>query len=96
VSGKKTASRNLADFVVDYGFCPVPITYNVFVGLELNRERARRRRVYHQSWSFAIANDCGDIDESVVAAACDTKQEAKKLTQEINAARAAERAGWTS
>ena len=50
--------------------------------------------MYFDGLAHTMAGSLGEIPESVVAAACDTTEEAKELAFEINAARYRAQAGW--
>lgn len=84
----------MSDFIIDFGVLPGPLTYEEYVGLEMNRERARLRRVYFQGLGHTLAAGTGDLPAEVVQAACDTDEAAKRLLFEINAARNAKKQGY--
>lgn len=84
----------MSDFVADYGVLPGPLQYEDYVGLVLNQDRARLRKVYFSGLAATLAAGTGDLPEEVVRAACDTAAAAARLTFEINAARNAKRMGF--
>lgn len=73
---------------------PAPLDYETFVGLVMNQERARLRRVYFAGLAQTLAGGSGQVPVEVVAAACETPEAAKKLAFDINAARAAKQSGF--
>ena len=68
--------------------------YSVVVGLVMNAERARLRKVYLNGLAITLANSQQDIPREIVAAMCTTKEQADRLEFEINSARAAMKNGF--
>lgn len=73
---------------------PGPIDYETYVGLKMNSLRIVLRKVYFSGLAQSLANGTGDVPMNVIAAACETPEEAQELAFEINAARHQARAGW--
>lgn len=73
---------------------PWSISYEEYVGLQMNRPRMRLRRVYFQGLAQSLADGTGEVPLEVIRAACDTDGEAHELAFEINAARHRAQAGW--
>ena len=91
---KKRRTRQLSDFIVDYGVLPGPLDYESYVGLTMNSGRARHRQTYFQGLAYSTANSVGDVPYAIVRAACETDEEAQKLWFDINASRHRARMGW--
>lgn len=92
--GKRRAVRDLSDFVADYGVLPGPLDYEGYVGLVMNADRARLRKVYFAGLAHTLAAGAGEVPPEVVAAACDSPAVAKWLEFTINAARNAKKMGF--
>ena len=68
--------------------------YETYVGLEMNRSRARLRRVFFEGLAVSLATGRGEVPFEIIRAGCDSEDQAKKLWFEINAARDAASKGW--
>lgn len=94
--GKKKSTRWLVDLIVDGGG-GIPwgqITYADAVGIEMNANRLVNRRVYQQALACALANSMESVPRPVIAATCQSKEEADRLEFDINAARNRAAKGW--
>lgn len=91
---KKRATRQLSDFIADFGVLPGPLEYEAYVGLVMNSSRARLRRVYFKGLAQTLAGGFGEVPDNLVEAACESQEEAKHLAFEINANRYRAKAGW--
>ncbi len=87
-------TRGLADFIVDFGVLPHPLTYEEYIGLQMNASRARLRRAYYQGLAFSHANGIEEMPMALAEAACETKQQAKELAFAIGSDRAKREAGF--
>lgn len=68
--------------------------YETLIGLLMNQERARLRRVYLHGLAITLANSKDEIPYEVVAAICSSPEQADRLMFQINGARAAKKAGF--
>ncbi len=81
---------------MDYEGLPLgrEMDYETLVGLVMNSDRARLRRVYLQGLAITLANSKDEIPAEVAAAISSSDEQAKRLEFSINASRAARKAGF--
>lgn len=73
---------------------PGRLDYEQYVGLVMEGQRTRLRKVYFQGLAHSLANGAGEIPEEIAIAACEFTEAGKRLAFEINAARAARQMGF--
>jgi hypothetical protein len=82
--------------IVDYGG-GIPwdrITYEDYIGLEMNRNHAALRRTYWEALAHSLASGVGDVPYDVVRAACDSDEIARRLAAEMSNERVAAAKGF--
>lgn len=84
----------MADFLADYGHPPGPLDPETVFGLVMNQPRASDRLVYRVGLAVSLALGRGEVPGGVVAAACDSPEQAEDLHWTINADRAQAAAGF--
>jgi len=95
VRRKKRSRRGLADWIACHGFAPFPLSYEDYVGLELNRTRTENRKVYFQALANCIADSLDEVPLEIIRAVCDSEAQARRLAHTINANRKAKDIGFS-
>lgn len=80
--------------MADYGVMPGPLDYETYFGLIMNSSRAAHRRVYYMGLAATLVSGRGDVPPAVIAAVCESNEEADDLAFQINAGRAQAEAGY--
>ncbi len=70
------------------------MTYEDYVGFELNAPRMALRRVYYEALAKSLAESSSEVPYEVVAAVCNDKATTKRLVFEIESAREAAKKGF--
>lgn len=79
---------------MDCGVVPGPLDDDDTFGVEMNRGRMVLRRAYQQGLAYSLASSRREVPFPVIAATCDTLEEAEDLAFTINADRAQSEAGF--